>query len=241
MAEQNESQQPTNSGPAIVVKLPGINLSLTGRWTVLAVAALLLAVFILILYLASLKTEPRLWASGALWILFIGYWSAAASKAAPTKSSESASSRQLHQLLMYGSLVLAFFRVPGLGQRWLPAASYIVPIGLAIQVSSIILAVWARRHLGRNWSGAITAKVDHQLVRTGPYRLVRHPIYSAMLGMFLGTAVVSGEWHGLLAVVIMGAAYWRKIRLEEQNLRNIFGAEYDDYCRKSWALIPGLL
>lgn len=241
MMEQEENKQAPPAGPAIVIQLPGIKLKLTGRWTVLAVVILLLAVFVLILYLVSLKIEPRLWASGALWILFIGYWSAAASKTAQTKSSESASSRQLHQLLMYGSLALAFFRLPGLGQRWLPAASYIVLLGLAIHVGSIMLAVWARRHLGRNWSGAITAKVDHQLIRTGPYRLIRHPIYTAMLGMYLGTAVVSGELHGLLAVVIMVAAYWRKIRLEEQNLRSIFGAEYDDYRRKSWALIPGLL
>jgi len=240
MAEQKGSEQLPNESPAIIIKLPGVNLKLTGRWTVLAIATLLL-VFILIVYLVSLKTEPKLWASGALWILFIGYWGAAASNAAPTKTSESVSSRQLHQLLMYGALALAFFRLPGLGHRWLPMAFYIIPLGLAIHISSILLAVWARRYLGRNWSGEITAKVDHRLIRTGPYRIVRHPIYSAMLGMFLGTAIVSGELHGLLAVVIIAAAYWRKIRLEEQHLRSVFGAEYDDYRRKSWALIPGLL
>src|SRR5262245_5761153 len=135
-----------------------------------------------------------------------------------------------------------FLPAPGLRQRWLPMAPWIeVSIGLGIQASSALLAVWARRRLGRNWSGAITAKVDHELIRTGPYRLVRHPIYSGMLGMFLGTIVVSGELHGLLAMLIIAVAYWRKIRLEEQHLRGYFGANYDDYRKKSWALIPGLL
>jgi len=59
--------------------------------------------------------------------------------------------------------------------------------------------------------------------------------------MFIGAAVVSGEFHGLLAVIIITAAYWRKIRLEEQHLRGIFGDEYVEYQRKSWALIPGLI
>jgi protein-S-isoprenylcysteine O-methyltransferase Ste14 len=142
---------------------------------------------------------------------------------------------------MYGALALAFIRVPELGRTWLPNASYMIPIGLLVQVSSAFLAVWARRHLGRNWSGAITAKVDHQLVRTGPYRLVRHPIYSAMLGMFAATALVSGELHGLLALVVISVAYWRKIRLEEQHLRGVFGSGYDEYRRTTRAVIPWLL
>jgi aspartate ammonia-lyase len=114
--------------------------------------------------------------------------------------------------------------VPGLGRRYLPVATIFVPTRLAIQAASGLLAVWARRHLGRNWSAAITVAVDQQLVRSGPYRVVRHPIYSAMLGMFIATAVVSGEWHALVAVAIIGGAYWRKIRLEEQTLGKVFWA-----------------
>lgn len=61
-----------------------------------------------------------------------------------------------------------------------------------------------------------------------------------MLGMFLGTAVVSGELHGLLGLLMMSLAYLRKIGLEEKHLRSTFGIEYENYQRKSWALIPGL-
>ena len=62
-----------------------------------------------------------------------------------------------------------------------------------------------------------------------------------MLGMFLGTALVSGELHALLGLLVIGVAYWRKVRLEEQHLRGVFGEAYDEYRRKSWALIPGVL
>ena len=240
MSKQEESKKIPNEGPTVALKLPGISLSLSGASAVIVLATLLVLIVVFVVYLVRANLESMLWVSGGLWILFIIYWSAAAKNAAPTSSSESIASRQLHQLLMYGALALALFRVPGLGQRWLPIAPYIVPIGLALHVISALLAIWARQHLGRNWSGAITAKVDHQLIRTGPYRLVRHPIYSGMLGMFLGTAFVSGELHGLLAVVIIAVAYWRKIRLEEQHLRNVFGFAYDEYRQKSWALIPGL-
>jgi len=240
MTKSEETKRISRPSPAVVVKLPGVSISLTGNGA-RAVAALLLLLAVLAIYLATAGTGSLLWVSALLWIIFIGYWNAVASNGAPISNSESQSSRQLHQLLMFGSLALAFIRLPGLGHRWLPAAVWVVPVGLCLQAGSALLAVWARRHLGRNWSGAITAKVDHQLIRTGPYRVVRHPIYSGMLGMFLGTALVSGELHGLLAVVIIAAAYWRKIRLEEKLLARVFGDQFNEYRQKSWAVIPGLV
>jgi protein-S-isoprenylcysteine O-methyltransferase Ste14 len=225
----------------VVLKLPGITVLLPVPLSVVALV-IVLALLGGMLYVVITKTGPEVWSSGVLWILFIVYWSAAAKNSAATQASESQSSRQLHQFLMYGSLLLAFIPVPGLRQRWLPIPPWLrVTIGLAVQVSSALLAVWARRHLGRNWSGAVTAKVDHELIRTGPYKVVRHPIYSAMLGMFLGTAIVAGQLHALLALFVISVAYWRKIRLEEQHLRGVFGASYDEYRKQSRALIPGLL
>lgn len=231
----------SNRTPAITLKLPGISIAFTGLLSLIPVVILLALAAVVVIVVARSATWSWLWASGGLWILFIGYWTAAARNAAAVRSSESAPSRQLHQLLMYGALVLAFWRAPGLGGRWLPASGLTVAIGLGIQVGSALLAVWARSHLGGNWSAEIAAKADHRLVRSGPYRLIRHPIYSGMLGMFLGTAFVSGELHGLFAVVIIAAAYWRKIRLEERWLREVFGGEYEDYLRESWAIIPWVL
>jgi protein-S-isoprenylcysteine O-methyltransferase Ste14 len=224
--------------PAITLKLPGVTIALNGPGALIPLVVLLALAVLLVINVVRSATWSWLWVSAGLWILFIGYWSAAARNAAPTKSAESVASRQLHQLLMYGALAMTFWRAPLLGGRWLPASAYMVAIGLALQVCSALLAVWARQHLGRNWSGDITAKVDHQLIRTGPYRVVRHPIYTGMIGMFLGASVVCGEYHALLAVVVIVGAYWRKIHLEEQHLRKVFGAEYDNYLRESGALIP---
>jgi protein-S-isoprenylcysteine O-methyltransferase Ste14 len=182
-----------------------------------------------------------LWLSGLLWIAFTVYWSAAARNSAPVASSESPASRQLHSLLLNGAIVLGFVRFAPLDRRWLPERAWLAPLGLALQLACALLAVWARRHLGRNWSGAVQTKVDHQLVRSGPYRVLRHPIYTGMLGMIAGTALVSGEWHGLLGVALMAVAYARKIPMEEQRMREAFGAEWEEWRRRSWVVIPGLV
>jgi protein-S-isoprenylcysteine O-methyltransferase Ste14 len=187
---------------------------------------------------ASLITWWALWVSGAIWVVFSIYWEIEAKKAARDKSGESSASRVLHVTIVNVALLLLFIPVPGLNGRYLPAA--LIPLGLAIQTGGVLLAVWARRHLGRNWSGRVTLKVNHELVRTGPYRFVRHPIYTALLAMYAGTAVVSGEWHALVGFVLVPLAYWRKIRIEEANLAGAFGARWDDYCRSTRALVPGL-
>jgi hypothetical protein len=144
-------------GPAVLVKLPGISFSLTGNGAI-AVVAMLLLVPLGAIYFVTARTGSLLWVSALLWIVFISYWNAAATNSGSISNSESPASRQIHQLLMYGSLALAFVRVPGLGQRWLPASVWLVAIGFCLHVGSGLLAVWARRHLGRNWSGAVTVQ-----------------------------------------------------------------------------------
>jgi len=230
----------TNRTPAVAVRLLGLNFTCSGLLALLP-TGFVLVLIISIVYLISRTTQTLLWLSAVLWILFIVFWSAAAGQAGATRTSESPRSRQIHQLLMYGALVLAFVRVPGLTLRWLPKNWWFIAAGFVIQLSAAVLAILARKHLGRNWSAEIASKVDHQLVKSGPYHWIRHPIYTGMLGMFLGTALVSGELHGLLAVVIISIAYLRKIRLEERNLRNVFGTQYDEYRKNSWALFPFLI
>ena len=112
--------------------------------------------------------------------------------------------------------------------------------GLAVEATGLFLAIWARRHLGRNWSGEITIKVEHQLIRSGPYRLLRHPIYTGLLAMYAAPALVTGEWLAVIGLAVAGFAYWRKIWLEETTLYGAFGADYDAYRRTTWALVPGL-
>jgi protein-S-isoprenylcysteine O-methyltransferase Ste14 len=178
--------------------------------------------------------------SALLWLLFSVYWSIAATDSAPTKSSESVWSRQLHVVAVNAALLLLLIPVPGLTRRFLPISTVLLVAGLTIQAAFALLAVWARRHLGSNWSGEVRIAKGHELVRSGPYRFVRHPIYTAVLGMYVGTGVVVGELHALVALAVVTLAYWRKIRLEERALRETFPADHDSYRRDTWAWIPGL-
>lgn len=177
----------------------------------------------------------------AEWSVFTLYWSAAAKNSSPAVSAESRASRRLHELLVNVALLLVVFPIPGpLGWRSLPGAWYVACAGLFVQTASGVLGVWARRHLGSHWSGEIAIKVGHALIRSGPYRFVRHPIYTAMLGMFAGSAIVSGQLHAALGLAMAAFAYWRKIRLEEANLTRAFGVAYGDYRRDTGGLVPRL-
>ena len=113
--------------------------------------------------------------------------------------------------------------------------------GFAIVVLGLAFTVWARIVLGRNWSGIVTVKQDHELVTKGPYRWVRHPIYTGLLFAFAGSAIARGEWRGVLAVVIVLAGFWRKLKLEERWMIETFGDAYLRYREKVRALIPFVL
>jgi protein-S-isoprenylcysteine O-methyltransferase Ste14 len=181
---------------------------------------------------AVIKSWP--WLGAAVgWIVFSLYWEAAGKKTAETKSAESRASRAIHVFLTNAALLLELIPLRG-AARFLPLSSAIMGAGLVIEAAGLFLAILARRHLGRYWSGKITIKVDHQLIRTGPYKKLRHPIYAGLLTMYAATALVTGTWLALAGFAMALIAYARKIRIEEQNLRAAFGAEYEAYRRETW-------
>jgi protein-S-isoprenylcysteine O-methyltransferase Ste14 len=173
------------------------------------------------------------------WLVFTIYWEIAAKSASTAVQSESSASRAVHVFLANVALVLAILPIRGLG-RFVPVSPWVICLGVAVEACGLFLAIWSRRHLGRHWSGEITIKREHELVRSGPYRLLRHPIYTGILGMYVGTTIIMGTWLGVIGLAIVLLAYWRKIRLEETNLRAAFGAEYDSYRCQTWALMPWL-
>ena len=179
-------------------------------------------------------------ASFVPWVIFSIYWEIAAKNSAPAIKSESRFSRGIHVVLTNVALLLMIVPIRGLNQRFLPDLLILKLAGLAVECAGLALAIWARRILGRNWSGEITIKADHELVRTGPYGVIRHPIYTALLAMYLGTAIVSGRMHALLGVAVGIIAYLRKTRMEEANLVTAFGEKYSAYRKDTWALVPGL-
>ena len=133
------------------------------------------------------------------------------------------------------------FRSPPLNDRFVPLILWPVRLGAALTFAGIAFAIWARMWIAGNWSSDVTLKRDHELIVDGPYRFVRHPIYTGILLALAGTALAVGEWRALLAVVLAGAAYWRKLRIEEAVMRRQFGEAYARYAERVPALIPFLV
>jgi protein-S-isoprenylcysteine O-methyltransferase Ste14 len=130
--------------------------------------------------------------------------------------------------------------VHSLSARFVPRTFEWQVGGAALTVAGLAIAVWARFYLGANWSATVTVKQDHQLIRSGPYSVVRHPIYSGVLLAMLGTAMYVGEIRGLFAVALATWAWKRKSRVEEAFMESEFGDQYVLYRRHVKALIPFL-
>lgn len=181
---------------------------------------------------------------GWVWMAWIVYWWISARNVKLTIRHESVGSRLAHIIpLVVAGWLIAAPKLPGdaLSSRLLPATLIVYLIGTAITAAGLGFSVWARVHLGRNWSGTVTLKEGHELVRSGPYRFVRHPIYTGLLVAFAGSAFARGEWRGVLAFAIAFAALWRKLRLEERWLEETFGEAYARYRTEVAALIPFVL
>lgn len=114
-------------------------------------------------------------------------------------------------------------------------------IGAALTFIGLLFAVWARYHIGRNWSGVITLKEDHALIRSGPYALVRHPIYSGLMLAIIGSAIARGDIAAALAIVAVLYAVLRRMRIEESWMSETFGLAYADYKASTPALVPFLV
>jgi len=185
-------------------------------------------------------TDLRSLVIPGLWLFWALYWFIAAQSAKPVERRESAASRAAHVVpLAIAAWLLISPRLPKvLAYHWLVATSAWQLVGSVAVLSGIAIAVWARRVLGRNWSGSVTVKQEHELIVAGPYRIVRHPIYTGLLLALAGTALARGNVAGVLAFVIATAALWRKLRLEEQWMRETFGAGYANYAAVVPALVP---
>jgi protein-S-isoprenylcysteine O-methyltransferase Ste14 len=128
-----------------------------------------------------------------------------------------------------------------LSERVLPDSIAIDLAGVLLTAAGIGVAIWARRYLGANWSVTPIVKRGHTLVQSGPYALVRHPIYSGCLLALFGSAAVAGEGRGFLGCALAFLVWWRKSKVEEELMRQEFGGGYDRYRARVKALIPFVL
>lgn len=125
--------------------------------------------------------------------------------------------------------------------RLIPQDLTFYMIGAALTFVGLLFAIWARYHIGRNWSGVITLKEDHALIRSGPYALVRHPIYSGLMLAIVGSAIARGDIAAVLAIVAVLYAVLRRVSIEESWMSETFGSAYADYKASTPALVPFLL
>src|SRR5262245_35091312 len=182
----------------------------------------------------------------AMWFGWLACWGLFSLNVKTTTRRESPVSRLSYVVpLVLAGVLLAVpaLDIPLLGGRFLPASAARVwgAIGIVITLSGLLFTVWARIHLGRNWSGTVTIKEGHELITSGPYRFVRHPIYTGLLLAFTGQAIAVGQWRGVLAVALAMFTYWRKLRIEERWMREHFGSAYEAYSQRVSALIPYIL
>jgi protein-S-isoprenylcysteine O-methyltransferase Ste14 len=179
-----------------------------------------------------------------MWVSWAAYWWVLSRNVKATTRRETLGSLLAHGVpLALAAVLLGVPRIalPVLGDRFLPMTPWPFWAGAALTAGGLLFAVWARRHIGMNWSGIVTVKEGHELVTSGPYAIVRHPIYTGLLLALVGSALARTEWRGIVAVVIASWALWRKLRIEERWMREQFGEAYEAYRSRVAALIPFLL
>jgi protein-S-isoprenylcysteine O-methyltransferase Ste14 len=178
-----------------------------------------------------------------VWITFLVYWRIKALGTKTTQRTEPAASAILRALTFVIVIVmLSTTRIPlpWLYRQLWPSGLWPFWIGAAVTVLGLLFAVWARHHLASNWSSAVTIKQGHELITTGPYARVRHPIYTGILAGFLGTAIALSQVRGVLGFVLIFVVLWAKLRMEEEWMRSQFGETYTTYVHRTAALVPYL-
>jgi len=176
------------------------------------------------------------------WYLFVIVWIVAGLWVKTTKAAEPLSSRLAYGSLMAVGFYLLFSRRPAvglLGARFVVNAHWISAAAIALTFAGVGLSIWARLILGENWSAKVTRKVDHELIRSGPYAFVRHPIYSGLLLATIGTAIFVGEYRGLIAVPLVLLSESIKARREERFMIEEFGQTYQEYREQTWFIVSG--
>ena len=174
------------------------------------------------------------------WITFLVYWFISAQRVKVIAEKQSLLSAIAHRIPVgLGWWMLIYWRFPPpMNLTLIPRTDLTLLAGAAICVYGLWLTIWARRTLAGNWSSDVTFKQGHELVRTGPYRFVRHPIYTGLLVMCLGTAIENGQLRCFLAIVVVGLGFWIKLSQEERLLLRHFPNEYPAYQKQVKALVP---
>jgi len=179
--------------------------------------------------------------SSKIWFVWCIVWLLMAAWSKPSKRREFPWQRLEHVLpMVFGFFLIYNHRAEWsfLGHRIVPQNDAVTILGLLLTAGGLIFAVWARIALGANWSGTVTIKSGHNLIRRGPYRWIRHPIYTGILISFVGTVLLQGEVRAFLGFVLVALALYRKAKREERFLSEEFGQGFTEHAKRTGMFLP---
>lgn len=189
----------------------------------------------------TLSSQHAFQIAGLAWAVWVIVWLLMAFMSKSTKRRETSGQRLQHLIpAMLGFLLI--FR-EGTGAPWLARAIFpdnpaLMLLCVIATIAGLLFAVWARLALGSNWSGTVTIKANHQLIRRGPYRFIRHPIYTGMLTALFATAIAQRLVTGLLGFVVVTVALYLKARREELFLSQEFGEAFVEHRQHTGMFLP---
>jgi protein-S-isoprenylcysteine O-methyltransferase Ste14 len=180
----------------------------------------------------------------ACWGIFFVTWVVAAIFTKRTVYRESGGQRLLYivPIIIGWFLVFRGRRLPyPFNVSVIPRSDGVLVVAAILCVCGFAFCLWARAVLGRNWSGTVTLKEGHELIVRGPYRLVRHPIYTGLLAMIIATVIQQGHIAGIIGLVLVFVSLWIKLSEEEQVMLKQFPDQYAAYQQRVRRLIPFVL
>ncbi len=178
------------------------------------------------------------------WLVFVATWVIASVSTKRTVYRETSTQRLRYWVLLVIAYLLLFYgrRLPyPLNLNVVPHLAAMAWTAAILCAIGLAFAIWARVTLGSNWSGVVTLKEGHELVERGPYRFVRHPIYTGILTMFFATALAQGHLSGFAGTLLMFASFWIKLRDEEKLMLRQFDERYTAYQQRVKRIIPFVL
>jgi len=176
-----------------------------------------------------------------IWLIWILNWLLSALFVKKVETKEPGKKRLAHLILIGAGLVAMYGREWHLGlldRHFISPTSTIHGIAVCLSAAGLILAFWARAHIGQYWSATIALKQDHRVIQTGPYAYLRHPIYTGIILAFVGQLLVTGQYRGILGLGLIVAALVQKARSEEGLLSQSLGPAYRDYRQNTGFLLP---
>ena len=176
-----------------------------------------------------------------MWLIWALNWVVSAFFVKSREKTEPSRKRLGHIVLFGSGLLLIYARgwhLGALDHQFVLSSTVVNAVAISLSALGLLLAFWARSHIGQYWSASVALKEDHRLIQTGPYAYLRHPIYTGIIFGFIGGVLVLGQYRGVLGLILIVAALIQKARSEEGLLTQSLGPAYLNYRRHTGFLLP---